>query len=189
MAEWAKGFSRTWSGLELFRRILEGVKDADTTSGKVPHIPRDENKPMNPRRSRKRQIPPVFVLARKQTGPLRHHRRINRDDAIRKRLLQRIDRGEKDCGALRIAALESLRAATLFEQRGGAQAQVGIVDGCEPAANILVAAGSCLSKDILIEKVQRHGIARGSDSSGLSSPSKTPRSAISDSVRFRLRGA
>lgn len=100
-----------------------------------------------------------------------------------------VDSGEKNSRAIGITTLEGLGTAALFEQRRGAQAQVCIVNGCEPAVNIRVAPCSYFSQDILIEKIQRHGIARGADSSGLSSPSKAPRSAISASVRFKLRGA
>ncbi len=110
-------------------RVLEGIEDTDAPPGKILHVPRDKHEPMNARRGCEREIPPVLVLGPEQARPLRNDGRIDRKDAVGERLLQRVYSGQQNSGTSRITALEGLRTATLFEERRGAQPQVGIIYG------------------------------------------------------------
>ena len=166
----------------------EWIEHLHFASSHVIDVARHQHKPVDARGRGQRPVAHVLALRSKQARPLGHHRPVDRYDTRSVGGLERIQLRELGRGKFRIAPPSSLPPSPLLEKGHDADAHIACRNAGMPSQNMGVPSGPEFAQHILVKQVNRHGMGRGAIVSSSLSMSHTPDSAMSLSIRLKLRG-
>ena len=163
----------------------EGVQHRDVAASKIRNVPRHENESPDAGGCGQGHVVIVLPLCSNKPAPLRRDLAIDRDDAIALGLHQGVESMLCIQSLLRWPSGMLAGDAFLDLLDGqGADAQFGVINGRKPYTDILVAAGTHLTKNIRIEQVLHCSISRGPFADLAIGTSFKP---ISPTMRLKLR--